>query len=164
MTMLGLCCGLIAIRFGFERRFELAADADPGGRGDRRAGRAAGPAAEGDIPLRCGIRQPVGFPVLRRGTRDGAVSLDDARLPLARLRTLPAVRGVHGAAAGAVQRGARCRAVRQAGLHLQLLHRRPGTGRAAAACCSRCSSGCGSTRWNGRRWPPWCATRRSSAR
>ena len=83
---------------------------DRGGRRDRRAGRPAGAAAERHAPLRRGIRQPGGLPVLRRRAGVHAVSLVAAARRRLRLHALPDVRGLHGAAAGAVQRLARWRA------------------------------------------------------
>ena len=75
MTMLGLCAGLTSMRFGLEGRFGAAAVAIVVGGRDRRAGRPAGAAAKGDIPVRRRIRQPVGLPVLRRRTAVRALPL-----------------------------------------------------------------------------------------
>ena len=79
LTMLGLCAGLTAIRFALEARWEQAAVLIVVAARDRRPRRPAGAAAEGDLALRRGIRQPVGLPLLRRGAGAGAVPLDAAR-------------------------------------------------------------------------------------
>ncbi|CAA9258812.1 MAG: CDP-diacylglycerol--serine O-phosphatidyltransferase @ Archaetidylserine synthase, partial [uncultured Acetobacteraceae bacterium] len=111
--------------------------ADRGGRRDRRHRRAFGAAPQGHLALRGGIRQPFGLPLLRRGAGAGAVSLDHARRPARpRLRALPPVRGLLGAAARALQRFHQRRtghaaggpAAAQAGLRAKLLHRRAGAG------------------------------------
>ena len=61
------------MRFGLEGRFGAAAVAITVAARDRRPGWTAGAAAEGDVTLRRGVRQPVRLPVLRRGTGACAV-------------------------------------------------------------------------------------------
>ena len=75
LTMLGLCAGLTAIRVAIDGAMGEGGGADRRRRGDRRAGRPPRAAAEGDQPVRRGIRQPVGFPLFRRGAGVGAVSV-----------------------------------------------------------------------------------------
>ena len=104
LTMLGLCAGLTSIRFAIDSRFgEAAAAIAVAAAIDGLDGR-LGAAAQGDVPVRRRVRQPVGFPVFRRGARLRAVPVVAASLRRLRLRAMPAVRRLHGAAPGPVQR------------------------------------------------------------
>ena len=107
LTMLGLCAGLDVDALRAGRPLRLRRGGDRGCRRDRRAGRAAGAPAEGHLALRRRVRQPGRLPVLRRGPGLRALSLVAAARRRLRLHALPDVRGLHGAAAGALQRLAR---------------------------------------------------------
>ena len=140
LTMLGLCAGLTAIRFALEGRFGAAAIAIVVAAVHRRAGRAAGAAAEGDHAA--SAPSSTAWPTFSASaSRRRSCSICGRCRRWRGYGYMPcaAVRGVHGAAAGALQRLARCRPA--SGLRLQLLHRRARRRPARGWRCSRCSLG-----------------------
>ena len=130
MTLLGLCAGLTSMRFALEGRFGSAAVAIVvAGAIDGLDGRLA-------RLLKATSRFGAEFDSLADFLCFGvapafiAVPLVAATRRRLRLHALPDVRGLHGAAAGALQRRARPGA--WPGLRLQLLHRRSRAGRRRA--------------------------------